>query len=89
MNWNFVQQMLEGTGFPPFFVKLIMECVRSPRFSIMLNGAPCGFFESHRGLRQGDHMSPLLFALYMDYLDRILCYVGEHEDSDFMPGLTS
>lgn len=52
VNWSFVQQMLVGIGFPPFFVKLIMECVTSPRFSIMLNGATCGFFKSHRGLRQ-------------------------------------
>ena len=69
--------MLEGVGFPRRFIELIMVCVRTPRFSIMLNGVPTEFFESQKGIRQGDPMSPLLFALCMDYLDRILSYVGE------------
>lgn len=71
--------MLEGVGFPRLMVMQIMNCVTTPRFSIMVNGTPTGFFASQRGLRQGDPMSPLLFALCMDYLDRVLRFVGEQE----------
>ena len=56
-----------------------MICVTTPRFSIMVNGTPIVFFKSQRGLRQGGPMSPLLFALCMDYLDRVLRFVGEQD----------
>ena len=51
VNWDFIHQMLEGVGFPRRFIDLIMVCVRTPRFSIMLNGVPTCFFESQRGIR--------------------------------------
>ena len=42
------------------------------RFSIMVNGSPSSFFESSRGIRQGDPFSPLLFLLVMEVLTKML-----------------
>ena len=79
VNWSFLRQMMNGVGFPEQFTELVMTCVKTPMFSILINGAPTGLFGAQRGLRQGDPMSPLLFALGMDYLDRIMKLVGDME----------
>ena len=41
-------------------------------FSILVNCSPCAFFQSSRGIRHGDPLSPMLFVIVMEALSRLI-----------------
>ncbi|XP_039009389.1 uncharacterized protein LOC120137799 [Hibiscus syriacus] len=57
---------------PPIFINWIKACYSEARYSISFNGSLNGYFKGARGIRQGDLLSPLLFALSMNVLSRLL-----------------
>lgn len=72
VEWPFVHPMLKELGFPEQFVAWVMECLSTFSYAVIVNGFPCKKFQAGRGLRQGDPMSPYLFALCMEYWSRSL-----------------
>ncbi|XP_022853606.1 uncharacterized protein LOC111375048 [Olea europaea var. sylvestris] len=51
MDWGFIYFVLEAFGFDQIWIDRIRQCILECRFSVLLNGCPCGFFPSSPGLR--------------------------------------
>ena len=53
MEWCFLVEILIAFGFCAKTVRLIMQCVSTIQFTLLLNGGICSSFCPSRGLRQG------------------------------------
>nr|XP_009592377.1 uncharacterized protein LOC104089234 [Nicotiana tomentosiformis] len=66
-------------------VSVIMECVTTVSYTLLLNGGLTNRFEAKKELRQEDPMSPYLFVLTMEYLNRSLKTLIQNPDFNFHP----
>ncbi|GAA0158520.1 hypothetical protein LIER_38667 [Lithospermum erythrorhizon] len=84
VNWNFLFHLLAIIGFLEHWIKLIKECVTIVVYSVIVNRQVSDTFKPSCGLRQGDPLSPILFALYTEALSSTLQF---HQDQGTLKGI--
>ena len=77
ISWESLDMVLTEMGFGIKWRKWIASCITTSRISIIFNGCPCKPFRMGRGLRQGDPLSPFLFVLVTEVLNRVLIRAAE------------
>lgn len=65
-NREALRRILLGFGLGPHFVRMIMSSLRLTHSRVVINNMVSRRFRTHSGVRQGDPLSPLLYALILE-----------------------
>jgi hypothetical protein len=84
VEWDFLEEIMKRMGFARQWINLIMMCVRSVQYAVLINGIPTEKFTPTRGIRQGDPISPYLFLLCAEALSSLL---RKAEQDGFLTGV--
>ncbi|GKC31017.1 RNA-directed DNA polymerase, eukaryota [Tanacetum coccineum] len=68
IRWDYLDDALKKFGFSDKWCGWINSCLKSAKGSVLVNGSPTPEFQFHKGLKQGDPLSPFLFILTMESL---------------------
>ena len=72
VKWIFLEEIMRKMGFNERWINLTMICVKTVTYSVLVNGEPRGLIHPSRGIRQGDPLSPFLFLLCTEGLNRLI-----------------
>ena len=68
VNWSFLQQTLRMKGFSHQWCEWVQKFTQGGNVNIKVNDQLGSYFQTRKGLRQGDPLSPILFNIVVDML---------------------
>jgi hypothetical protein len=72
VDWSYMEKVLLRLGFQSVWVRWVMSCVTTVRYTVRLHGVLLEPFQPTCGLCQGDPLSPYLFFFVVDALSSAL-----------------
>jgi hypothetical protein len=72
VEWSFLEAMMRALGFEEKWITLIMICLKSVSYPVLVNGMSYGKIQPSRGLRQADLLLPYLFLIVAEGLSSLL-----------------
>jgi len=75
INWDSLDTILKAMGFGQKWRSWVCSCITTTTISTPSNGAPCKPFR----LREDDPLSPLLFVIMAEVLNKMLTRAADLE----------
>jgi hypothetical protein len=72
VSWAFLMDCLRIRGFNEKWCGWIRQVISGVTISVKLNDNIGSYFTSHKGVRQGDPLSPILFNFVADCLTKMI-----------------
>ncbi|KAI5349016.1 hypothetical protein L3X38_001903 [Prunus dulcis] len=72
VEWDFLEKVMQKMGFNAGWIELVMSCVTTVNFIVVINGQWGGAFSPSRGIQQGDPISPYLFLFISEVLSLLI-----------------
>jgi hypothetical protein len=85
VKWCFLEAVIRKLGFAERLITLIMSCVQSVSYAILINRQAVGNIQPTRGLRRGDPLSPYRFLFCAKALSSLLQQVETKESITGVP----
>lgn len=72
IEWPFIEAMMKALSFSEKPIRLVISCISSVSYSILIKGKPRKSFAPSRGLRQGDHLFSYIFLMCVESLSSLI-----------------
>ncbi|KAF5482541.1 hypothetical protein F2P56_003099 [Juglans regia] len=72
VEWAHLKAVMQRMRFGERWIGLIMDCITSVSYAVLVNGRPRDVIYPSRGIRQGDPISPYLCLLCVEGLSNLI-----------------
>jgi hypothetical protein len=72
VNWDFLLSFHEARGFYPLWCSWIRQSLHNGTVSVKINDKMGPYFQSAKGVRQGDPLAPFLFNMVGESLTKMV-----------------